>query len=115
MAQHTPSPWLAETNEKAATVTILGKRHDDNIRSSDGRGEIVTVQCASWLDDGPFAAMQHEDQANARLIAAAPELLEALDLLVAEIKDLDFVVNDSITSGKVDDALAAIAKATEAR
>ena len=48
-------------------------------------------------------------EANARLIAAAPELLQALDALVANLSEGDF-----ISESRIDAARAAIAKATGA-
>lgn len=80
MSAHTPAPWKAEVNEKSATINILG-RHTDYMRcrASDDHGSIVIVECASaMLDDATYAPMLAEQVANARLIAAAPELLAAL-------------------------------------
>jgi len=57
MSEHTPGPWVGKT---------------PFISDSSGK-TIATVE--------PFAAAEH---ANARLIAAAPDLLEALEELLAE-------------------------------
>lgn len=58
-AQHTPGPWKALAIDSAGWVDIVREGTDD-----------------AW--PLPFAACKHFDQeANARLIAAAPDLLEA--------------------------------------
>lgn len=89
-AQHTPEPWL---KDQLATSSGCAIR--------TAKGEIVAV-----VKHGPksdFVASYCED--NARLIAAAPELLDRLENLVIGIGmgwDLD---------GLIDASRAAIAKA----
>lgn len=60
--KHTPGPWLSSN----VSTTINGEIHD-----SDG-DLIMNLQVCRSLD---------ENVANAALIAAAPELLEALEFL----------------------------------
>ena len=96
MSKHTPGPWF----------------YGDWIK-----GTKVESSASEWVEiwnidaDGsqglPFVACKHHDQiANARLIAAAPELLEALKLIAsAENSALDLAYCKGI-------ARAAIAKAT---
>lgn len=59
-AKHTPGPWILDY-DKGTTQDILSRKH----------GGICTVRRAGRHDNETFAA-------NARLIAAAPELLSAL-------------------------------------
>jgi hypothetical protein len=96
-AKHTPGPWAAHG---CAVYTA------DNW--SEGRnlgGLLVAVASPAEADSQP----QDEDLANARLIAAAPELLEAL-LLVERAW-----TGDGVDMGTaIDSALLAIAKATQA-
>ncbi len=61
--EHTPGPWRVENREHA-----LGELA---IMSSNG-----WVACAATMNEGLVNA-----EANARLIAAAPEMLEALWLI----------------------------------
>lgn len=83
-AQHTPGPWSLEYD-----YSLVMKHH------------IVTAGPI-----GPDEASQEEKKANARLIAAAPELLEALKAIV----ELN-IFNDSIKG--FDKAQRAILKATQ--
>lgn len=82
--KHTPGPWAA------CTFQVMAGR--DKIAHT-GMGNL-----------GP--ARSHEAEANARLIAAAPELLVALKML-ADAADSHIELCD-----EVEDARAAIAKAT---
>jgi hypothetical protein len=67
-AAHSRAPWIASCGEIVA---------DD--------GEIVGVvyRAEGWSSGGP---VRTEDQANARLIATAPELLAALQAVVEAVQ-----------------------------
>lgn len=71
MSEHTPGPWRTDQNHD---VTII------EIWSATERkiGEI-------YEDD--YAVLGPEDWANARLIAAAPEMLEALKAVIKEYRE----------------------------
>ncbi len=56
---------------------------------------------------GPTASGPDEQEANARLIAAAPDLLDALERLVSSARDVDHGYMDQA----IDNAESAIAKA----
>lgn len=87
-ALHTPGPWALEDH---AWTSIVSK---------PGNGYITRNVCR--LDASTMAAL--EQRANARLIAAAPELLDALQfLMVAHGEQLDLAFEQ---------ANAVIAKAT---
>lgn len=72
-------------------------------RIVDANGDLITT----------CFAMQNEDDANAKLIAAAPELLEALQNLKREVvlSDIDLAYIESHFRPHIDRARAAIAKA----
>jgi hypothetical protein len=95
MSKHTPGPWLFEPAPHGAFDICK----DPN---SLGRYMVIATR-------GPHDVRAAEMHANARLIAAAPDLLEALQgLLVA--------VQRSVCEGSgpaQEAAHAAIAKATE--
>lgn len=65
MSKHTPGPWKVDSYE---TVTIKAEKEDK-------------IAMLTWLK-GPYGDLgrksDEEVKANARLIASAPELLEAL-------------------------------------
>lgn len=91
---HTPGPWEIERYSDGL-IQIVG-----NVRAvSDHEEHVTTV----------VEAVTRGDEANARLIAAAPELLEALRACVSRITD---EVADAEFLDEVEQARAAIAKAT---
>ena len=77
MPKHTPGPWAELTG------TISGPDGDEI-------AEVVGGDGGRYLDDGVNA----ECAANARLIAAAPELLEALDNCITNENATCIVQND---------------------
>ena len=94
MAQFTKGPWeLFLTGDERGIYIGL-----DLFGSSSK--VVTTVDC----DDLPEAAAQ----ANAHLIAAAPELYEALDGLIGELKD--YHVSSSVLDA-IETSISALAKA----
>ncbi len=97
MSAHTPGPWHIEQNIRGGV----------NIRCS--WGVIGTIfNGSSFVHSVPDRA--NEQSANANLIAAAPDLLEALK----KFANLDRTVNSGlweIRSEECEKARAAIAKA----
>lgn len=79
MSKHTPGPW--ETNE----IDHDHPYQDIVIRNRKTRRTI----CKLWIDDAPVRDYNAEQELNAELIAAAPDLLDALREL------LDFSIPDS--------------------
>lgn len=124
VAAHTAGPWRALTE------------WEDGAEVVDARGyEVASLNTGciainrDWLDahqDGPHWAQggeashierdEEEIEANARLIAAAPDLMHALDTLLAIVTDLhapDGSPDPEVEAAK-SEARAAIAKATGA-
>ncbi|HHW2860376.1 TPA: hypothetical protein ACUUCQ_005146 [Pseudomonas aeruginosa] len=91
MRKHTPGPWEIERYSDGL-IQIVG---DVRIVSDDEENVTTVVE-----------AVARGDEANARLIAAAPELLEALQVCIQQITALCSA--DDVP----DQARAAIAKAT---
>jgi hypothetical protein len=77
MSGHTPGPW--------AQYTILsGSENDKGFRimaTDESSGGFVWIADVSPVIDNERGDASDEDKANARLIAAAPELLDALRAL----------------------------------
>ncbi|RKQ38549.1 hypothetical protein [Enterobacter sp. R1(2018)] len=93
----TPGPWSAGEDEESMATSII----------TAGSGDILCVV-------GTFMTSIEEDLANAALIAAAPDLLEALQRLKTEItlSDVDMDYIESHFRPWLDKAQAAISKAT---
>ena len=88
MSKHTPGPWKVSSS-------------GNDIENAYGAGV-----CALYADES--------SEANARLIAAAPELLEALERLVAANADLNERTGNGLphpTHPAITISLDAIAKA----
>ena len=92
--KHTRGPWEVCNFDKSVSCTI------DSI---DG-----VVVAEPMGPEGPWGSVKEEHEANARLIAAAPELLEALKGLRATIR-YETANNDQQLA--LDKACQAIAKA----
>ena len=91
--KHTPGPWHIGVRTFHAGRDVYGPK-----------GEPVAVADQELT-------LPEESAANARLIAAAPDLLAALEALVGEA-DLGEVDLDDDDRAKLEQARAAIAKAT---
>lgn len=68
--KHTPGPWTIEINPKTGCGQIIGQATADS-----SFGPIVAY---IWDSNSDGELLPTERAANARLIAAAPELLECL-------------------------------------
>jgi len=95
-AKHTPGPWLTDRNN-VHTGQIATVHHCLN-------NDWVEVWTDKWAETGLGEA---EQEANARLIAAAPELLDALRSMLVQF-------NFNTITGIVHDESAVIVKAREA-
>ena len=81
--EHTPAPWRVEVWEYPTAKT---PHNDLQICSKD-----QLICSLRWADgqDNPYTIPDGEARANARLMAAAPELLEALRNLLATAEFVD--------------------------
>jgi hypothetical protein len=103
MSKHTPGPWATDEADHDAPY--------QDIKIKAGKHRTV---CTVWIDDAPVRDFNAEQAANARLIAAAPDLLEALTKLLDmhERCDAGFAPHVELRFAIRDMARAAIAKAT---
>ena len=72
-ASHTPGPWRIERSNDGEDLSLGAW----DLVVGDGRTRMVLASRSPWF------SRAHESEANARLIAAAPELLAALRELLA--------------------------------
>lgn len=94
--QHTPGPWEWDDMR----TKLVGHKGAKVLQDGEGMWDLCS--CVAVVDDKPERA-----RSNARLIAAAPDLLEALKLADAMLSGAN--MNANVVEQKV---RAAIAKAT---
>jgi len=106
-SRHTPGPWTIEDREDRLLIW------------SDGRHDYIASLPADidGLDSEEVAAnVRKEQEANARLIAAAPDLLAALERIIGACAEEDSLESGSLhlSSGNaiLKQARAAILAAT---
>lgn len=98
--QHTPAPWNHEATMSSDFTFI--RRINDN----DGR---VLAQVRYAKD-----AEQEENLANARLIAAAPDLLAQLDNAITALESVwnEEKISSALLRATIDEARAVMKKVT---
>lgn len=102
--EHTPGPWrIGEKPTGEAHPWIVGER--DMERAIFGADSIKLAVCEQWYGEPESA----EAEANARLIASAPELLAALEALRGDL--LRYPNDDAKREMIINAADDAIAKA----
>ena len=99
MSKHTPGPWFASA---LRTHSAQGSRDGCDIGADDGTSVGIVYALDLWLPTE--ACRDGETEANAALVAAAPDLLAALEAMLLGNKHLAPEL-----------ARAAIAKATGAK
>jgi hypothetical protein len=98
MSGHTPGPWKIGGQS--------GNPGEGEEISADGR--LIAWTAATYDEDEDEDVVTEEDRANAKLIAAAPDLLAALRYAVTVMQDYDI---DEHLSGEFEVFTDAIAKA----
>jgi hypothetical protein len=95
---HTPGPWIVFSDR------------DDELKVRSAQDDFI-ADCADgfWSDEADGWIMAAESEANARLIAAAPDLLKALEAICAEAATMSMTMRRRAIFNK---GVAAIAKAT---
>jgi hypothetical protein len=101
--QHTPGPWHIGSGNGEGSIFAKNGR----MRLETGGTTLYAIchNVSTWNID--------EDDANARLIAAAPDLLEALETCVSELNQLAFLANDKLANAAIEKSIEAIRKAKE--
>ena len=93
--KHTPGPWQVNKKVKTSVETV-----------KDGQG----INLIAQTEDPDGQRSLSEDQANAKLIAAAPELLDASQSVLTTLKSMN---QNSMIEGMIMVLQDAITKATE--
>lgn len=76
---HTPGPWIVIHESRAQSRWIVGDNEGGSIADCEPPGP--------WIS-------RDEADANARLIAAAPEMLEALQMVADRCADVAIIIED---------------------
>lgn len=108
MSRHTPGPWVSFGTRRAHGAP--GFEGLVRVDGATGAGNVIALVCTG----GPGAASGDKDgiEANARLIAAAPELLAALrDLVEVHRQIVHGERTNGVPAKLLRDAEAAVAKA----
>lgn len=77
MTKHTPGPWVSFIPKNSTVVEV----HDKN-----------GLPIIAWSGFDDCRRNYSEQTANARLIAAAPQMLEALELLLASLPESEIEI-----------------------
>jgi len=103
--QHTPGPW-----------SVAGESYNDHEAYVIEAGGRTICWTASSLDDAGIEVITAEDDANADLLAAAPDLLSALEILLkhegeTELNAIGLELKTDALEKAICKAKSAIAKA----
>lgn len=100
---HTPGPWVVDYDEMNGIYAVT----DKPLRKQDGVQIFHSIKICAHDECSYMRTTEDERMANATLIAAAPEMLAALQYTLSGISRIPYDVLDEITK--------AIAKATGTR
>lgn len=103
MNKHTPGPWTVEETRDGMTIRDNRRRLEIVHNYPNGEGQQVIV--------GKHTGLDCLTDANATLITAAPDMLEALKALVEKLKRKLPALQYHSCKREFEQALGAIAKA----
>ena len=86
MSAHTPGPWWPNTNS-VGSWEVRTRRDVDEADPRADYGTDYGAYVCTGIGDHTEKRTRGNEEANARLIAAAPDLLEALEDLIGNYKE----------------------------
>ncbi len=108
--QHTPGPWAVDLDRD---FTLGGDYCQVEALTPDGMVSRDICECPLDTDDHPDGPEWNEDAANARLIAAAPEMFAALEgILADDDSSVSLADQRARWTARMDAGRAALAKAS---
>jgi len=78
LSKFTPGPWYADIR---SGVAVVASKPTPNCLDGGVEGELARFQ-GQYHEEPPYWTLEPGQQANARLIAAAPEMYELLSELI---------------------------------
>jgi len=118
--KHTPGPWAHESKKgphnaegTVSSIGVFSVAKFDELMDEEDSNESDAID-GSWVC-GIWGEISVEDESNASLIAAAPELLEALILLRNTAGDLRSGFSLSVDPDRWVDQFLAVADAAIAK
>ena len=98
MGTHTPGPWI-----------VAGPSENENeaeVISDATEGRAIASTWDTYCDETDETHTSDEDRANARLIAAAPDMLTALRVITSDARIMGWLTrNDPKALQQADDAI----------
>ncbi len=107
MDKHTPGPWELELQKTSAVFTAIGE--PVAVVGGEATGEDVEFVIGRLCDYGEHGVEQ--TTANAHLVAASPDLLEACKAMAGVVEGFPDMISEPSVKACYDMAVAAIAKA----
>ena len=116
MSGHTPGPWHCSDYRNWSFENWYGKHNEGldieaNVKTDDGDDDYLVIARIEAIYYRVVDRTSREAKANARLIAAAPDLLEDLREMYHAFLDPDHIVTDRQEAASLE-AHRAILKAT---
>lgn len=108
MNQHTPGPWKVDVWDYP-----LANPPRKELKIQSGSNLLATLQC-DYTGANPYTIPQVEAEANASLIVAAPDLMDAVRELLGDLDDYEQFKNtdeNPVASATLCRARQALAKA----
>lgn len=112
MSGHTPGPWAVDEPIESFHLFDCFRGDVETVRFIVARDDVIAITEAPYASDKHTRGDAERIDANARLIAAAPDLLQACVNLLSARANKGFVTVTADGHDPLAELAAAIAKAT---